>query len=138
MALPEDVGPWPKEQMPDDSRLYMNVHKSHIDPNDGELMVGVFRDHDGGMSTDWNKYSTAEQTRGRAATPSNNGVIHLPVSGMRLIEGLSVEHDPVCKKFRAANGRWIQPNRAHTEVFGEKNEQRRLRLSRIFQWEIRL
>jgi len=76
------------------------------------------------MSTDWERYSTPTETLQRASEPSKNGVIQLGAGSVRVIEGLTVEHTP------------ILANRAHTDVFGEKTPEVRLRLMRVAQWAI--
>lgn len=57
--------PWESESIPDESVLYMRVHRAMLNAN-GEPVLDAFRDHGGGMSTDWEKYSTPAQTRRRA------------------------------------------------------------------------
>jgi len=76
------------------------------------------------MSTDWERYSSPAETLQRAAEASKNGVIQLGAGSVRVIEGLTVEHTP------------ILANRAHTDVFGEKTTEVRLRLKRVAQWAI--
>jgi|SRR5690242_5530869 len=120
---------WPIEQIPDDSSLFFRIHKSYLQFGD-ELPPGVFRDQGGGMSTDWDKYSTAEETQKRVqrSAPEDNGVLSLNVGGVRQISPLTVEHTP-------------QPeNRAHSEVFGDKKKdpEVRLKLKRLAQWVIKI
>lgn len=98
---------WPVEQIPDRDFVYMRVHSKFF--HDDELQPGVFRNHDGGMSVDWDKYASPEETKKRAKTPNDNAVMSLPVGGIRGIDSLRVEHRP-------------EPdNRAHAEVFGFPN-----------------
>ena len=79
------------------------------------------------MSTDWNKYSTLEQTRARG-NPSLNGVIGMNVGDVRNIPPLEVIHTPTFN------------NRAHTNIYGiiQENKSRtiemRVKLARIAQW----
>ncbi len=117
---------WEPEQIPDAGALYMRVHKMWV--KNGELMPGVFQDRGRGMSTDWNKYSTPEATRGRAKAPRDNGVIELNAGSVRAIDALVVEHEPDIPRM----------NRAHTEVLGVKDTEVRLRLRRVASWLIRL
>lgn len=116
---------WPVEDIPGVDRIYMRVHFRQVDA--GNPMPGAFSDHEGGMSTDWEKYSTPDETqlRGKQA-PNLYGVIGLVVGSVRKIPGLGVVHEP------------IDDNRAHTEVFGKKDPQTRLQLLRSFQWIIPL
>ena len=91
------------------------------------------------MSVDWREYSTALETRNRGKIPADNAVISLPAGGIRQIEGLVVEHDPVQENSFDKNGHPLRPNRAHSQVIGEKTTERRLKLSRIdWRWEMRI
>ena len=125
-----------KEAIPDDAKVFMRIHRSWV--RGGELIIGVFQDRGGGMSVDWNKYSTAEETKNRARSPADNGVIGIIAGKICLIDGLQIEHDPVQENTRDSEGKPIQPNRAHTEILGEKTPERRVKLSRIYSWEIRI
>ena len=128
---------WSKEVIPDGSSVLLRVHKNLIP--DGEVRPNVFRDQGGGMSVDWREYSTALETRNRGKIPADNAVISLPAGGIRQIEGLVVEHDPVQENSFDKNGNPLRPNRAHAQVIGEKTTERRLKLSRIdWRWEMRL
>ena len=113
---------WPVEQIPDGDVVYMRAYSQFFSNDD--LLPGVFRPHDGGMSADWSKYATAQETRDRARTPSLNAVLSMPVGEIRRIDALRVEHSP-------------EPdNRAHTDILdlpegGEELTEIRLRLLRI-------
>jgi hypothetical protein len=116
---------WLVEEIPNEDFLFLRVHKNLL--NFGESVPkGVFRDQGDGMSTDWDKYSTAEQTQQRAkrSPAADNGVLKLNVGGIRAIASLSVQHEP------------LPDNRAHTEVFGEKNPKARVLLQRLAEWVI--
>jgi len=116
---------WPKETIPDEDFLYMRVHRVHC--SDGELEPDAFKDHQGGMSGDWSKYSTVLDTLERATSDKNdNGVIQLNCGHIRAIPPLIVDHQPEPK------------NRAHTEVMGKKNTKVRLALLRKAEWVRRL
>ena len=54
----------------------------------------AFREHEGGMSTDWAKYRTPAQTLAAARIPNDNGVIRLIVGQVRQIP-LQVTHTPI-------------------------------------------
>ena len=128
---------WSKEVIPDSSSVLLRLHQNLIP--DGEVRPNVFRDQGGGMSVDWREYSTALETRNRGKIPADNAVISLPAGGIRQIEGLVVEHDPVQENSFDKNGNPLRPNRAHSQVIGEKTTERRLKLSRIdWRWEMRL
>ena len=127
---------WPKEDIPNEASVFMRLHRNLIFT--GEIGPNVFRDQEGGMSVDWDKYSSASETRARGRTPADNAVISMGVASIRAIEALVVEHDPVQENSFDQKGNPLKPNRAHSQVIGEKDTQRRLMLSRIWKWEIRL
>ena len=80
----------------------MRAHETYY--MGGELRAGVFTAKNGGMSVDWERYSTKEETRQRASNPAKNAVISLSVAAVRGVNNLDVEHRP-------------EPsNRAHSEV----------------------
>ncbi len=89
-----DHGPWSVEDIPDSASLFYRVSKGWLNPNDPQLAPGVFREHEGSMSCDWDKYSTASETRARTGCPQDFGVIRLNAGGIGRIEGLRLEHDP--------------------------------------------
>ncbi len=98
---------WEVEDIPDDSDVYMRAHDVYF--RGKALQPGVFRVHEDGMSVDWDKYSTPEQTRQRTSQPLRNAVIRLPVVGIRDIGDLDVKHTP------------YPANRAHSDVVGIPN-----------------
>ncbi len=71
------------------------------------------------MSTDWDKYSTAWETLGRARAPRDNAIIDMSVEDVRSIPGQTVEH---CR---------TPENRAHTDVIGKKDPEARIKFQRI-------
>jgi hypothetical protein len=114
---------WPIEAIPSSDFVLMRAHKANFSGR--ELMPGVFKSHDGGMSVNWDKYASAEETKQQATkNPEDNAVIGMPVMGVRRIDDLRVEHSPEAS------------NRAHSDVLGipHSREQRtevRLLLLRI-------
>ncbi len=108
------------EEIPDIDKLYRRVHKNHV--IDGELLPIAFTEISGGMSTDWEKYSTPEQARLRAKKPESNGIVSL-VSGQVRKFGLQVIHSPT------------EDHQSHTDVIGVDIESRLLLLE-VFKWEI--
>jgi hypothetical protein len=106
---------WEKEEIPNNSMLYMRVHWRYLN-DDGCPEVGAFRDHCGGMSTDWDKYSTPHDTLNRGREPRYNAVIEMNVEAVRSIPNQSVQHCP------------FPENRAHTEVVGEKRKDPEVRI----------
>jgi hypothetical protein len=94
---------WPLELIPDADHVFMRAHKGFI--RNGELQPGVFRQHgNDGMSVDWNKYSTAIDTKNRGRNPENNAVVQLNAGAIRFQVGLDVTHAP------------LGANRAHAVV----------------------
>ena len=121
---------WQSEDIPDNDFLYMRVHKNWFQPK--QNIVGLFKNHGEGMSTDWSKYATPLETRERVVqfgkTPENFAVIKMLVTNVREIENQIVKHTP------------DEPNRnrAHTDILGEKDAEIRLKFSRIFEIVIKI
>jgi hypothetical protein len=119
---------WPKEDIPDQDTLFMRVHVNNTDEQ-GEPAASAFRDHGGGMSTNWHKYCpTAEEARQKASHPDRNGVVQFMVSAIREIPSLLVEHAPD----------HVRRDRSHTDVIGEKDEETRFKLRKACHWAIRV
>jgi hypothetical protein len=95
---------WPGERIPDQDRLFYRVHVGLLP--DGNLHPGIFREQGSSMSADWEKYSTAQESRGRAKEPAKNGVIALIAGAIRSIDDLKVHHVP------------LAANRAHSIIKG--------------------
>lgn len=110
---------WAKENIPDHSLLYMRVHEMWR--SNGGVSPGAFGNHNAGMSTDWDEYSTPEETRDRARKPAKNAVVGMVVRDVREVPGQRVEHTPDVET----------DNRAHTDVFGEKVQKTQVKLRRI-------
>lgn len=116
---------WEIESVPDGAALYMRVHKNWLEGNG--LKLGVFRNRDdGGMSVDWEKYSTAQDTRKRARDPAANYVIVLIAGEVRNVPEQKVVHEPDVET----------NNRAHTNIFGVKDEEARVKFGRLWKWAI--
>jgi hypothetical protein len=116
----EVIPQWASEEIPDTDRLYMRVHQNLLH-RDGRPIPGAFIDHGGGMSTDWERYSTPEETRQRARKPQDNAVISLLAGEVRRIPDQIVRHAP------------LPENRAHTDVIGEKTAEVRVLFLRLYQ-----
>jgi hypothetical protein len=56
---------WPIEEIPDQDSLFYRVPVAWLRPADLNIIPGVFRENKGSISTDWDKYSTAAETRSR-------------------------------------------------------------------------
>ncbi len=105
-------GPWDVEEIADEEILYRRIHTQWF--VDGELTPGAFKDYE--MSTDWKRYSSAEEARQRARNPNLNAVVSLVAGEARHYAGQLVQHAP------------LPENRAHTNVIGEKSLRVRQRL----------
>jgi hypothetical protein len=116
--------PFPVEDVPDADRLFLRVHWRHV--KDGMPEPSAFDNHETGMSTDWAKYATSAETLARAHRPARRGVVSLVVGDVRTVPGQTVIHEPT------------DDNRAHTEVFGEKTPEVRMKLRRLVRWEIQV
>jgi hypothetical protein len=111
-----------KENIPDRDVLYMRIHELNM--RGDKPKPAAFDDHGQylpGMSVDWSRYSTVSETRARnpKKPASVYGVGQFIAGNVRAIQDLKVEHSPSRK------------NRAHSEVFGNKDEQTRVELGRI-------
>lgn len=119
---------FPIEPIANHSVLFYRVHKTFIIEN--EIVPGAFQSKIDGMSTDWDKYSTAVQSLALSKVPSDNGIVSFHVKLIRQEPYLDVEHDP-----KLYNG-------AHSLILGipEKGELKtkaRLMLKRTAVWEIK-
>jgi hypothetical protein len=97
---------FPTEDIPGGDSVFLRAHQTHF--RDGDLQPGVFKAQGGtGMSSDWSKYSSPEETKERAKKPSENAVLRLGVGDIRNVPafGLDVKHVPL-----------LPSNRAHAET----------------------
>jgi hypothetical protein len=119
---------FPVEEIPDADPVFMRAHCNLL--RDGEIVPGVFRAHDAGMSVDWSKYATPEDTRLRARKPLDNAVIALIVGEIRAKVGLAVHHSPQSE------------NQAHSDVILPEDDEdlteARIKLGRIASFAIPL
>jgi hypothetical protein len=97
---------WGTEDIPNDANLFLRVHVNQVP--DGKLHPGIFREKEGSMSVDWEKYSTAQESRSRAKKPERNGIVALNAGGVRSVDELQVKHEPDEER----------KNRAHSSVHG--------------------
>ena len=114
--------PFSVEEIPNEDHIYYRIHRNLI--KDQEVIPYAFRNVVSGMSTDWSKYSTPEESRNRARIPSENGIIVLNVGEVRAIPSQTVIHTP-------------SDNRAHSEVFGNKTQKVRIKFMEVYDWIIR-
>jgi len=113
---------WPIEVIPDNDSVYYRVHQSSI--IQGKIIPYAFREIGEGMSTDWAKYSTPQESRGRAKNPFQNAIVSLVVARLKNLR-LEVAHSPTEK------------NRSHTNVKGIDVEIR-IKLLEIYSWELQI
>src|SRR4051794_4913434 len=103
------------EAIPDADDLFLRVHRGHI--KEGQPIHRAFQEWGGGLSTNWAKYASAEETRDQVSrlfkpdkvtpkSPADYGVLSLVAGEVRQIESTTVEHTPV------------DENRAHTDIHG--------------------
>jgi hypothetical protein len=96
--------------IPNEDFVYMRVHQVNIDfsnSNNEHIIKPVAFDPKGiGLSVDWSKYSTPEDTLKRAKKPEKNGVVSMSVDGVRKKPlPLDVLHKP------------SNSNYSHSEIF---------------------
>lgn len=117
---------WPVEAIPDADEVFMRAHQTHF--RAGDLQPGVFRQLGNGMSVDWSRYATPEETRNRAQDPSANAVIATLVGRIREIQNLQVQHDPDYERKNRAHSIVVElPTQGSPELV-----ETRLKLHRIF------
>jgi hypothetical protein len=71
-----------------------------------------FKENKGAISSDWDKYSTAAQTRARQGGPERFAILRMVVGKIREIDELTVFHSPI------QNIAGQSDNRAHANIFG--------------------
>ena len=89
----EEMELWPVEEIPDEDSLFYRVPVAHLRP-DLKTFPGMFRENKGSISTDWERYSTASETRARQGRPERFAVLRLVAGAIREIDGLTVLHSP--------------------------------------------
>jgi hypothetical protein len=112
--MTDPVIDWPQEEIPNEDDLYLRaLVKSFLD---GQPSPSCFLAHastpqeEKGLSTDWRKYRTPQETRaaGKTKGPEHYGVLALLAGSVRAIRGLTIEHSPDAEN----------DNRAHTDIWG--------------------
>lgn len=102
---------WPIEGIPDEASLFYRVPVTWLRP-DARPFPGIFRENKGSISTDWDRYSAAAETRARQGRPERFAIMKLHAGGVRGITGLTILHAPT------QNVSILPDNRAHTDIFG--------------------
>ncbi len=112
---------WYPEELPTHHYLYKFVKEKLI--RDGEVLaeafhnVGVIGEPSYGMSTDWSKYSSPDETKNRPADKTARyGVARIQVGDVGIVNYQKAVHDPL---FHGRNNR--QNNRSHTNIVGPKS-----------------
>lgn len=121
----------PSEEVPDPDWLYLRVHQRNLIA--GNIARPAFDPHGKGMSVDWSKYSTPEQTRDRVRTvldkkgvpkdPANFRVARMRAGDVRDLSKVSPQQQ-VCHTPR-------EHNLAHCDVVGNRDLETWLKFRRI-------
>lgn len=121
--------------IPDEHLVYMRIHKTNIDFKAVSTFlvirpVAFDAKGEGGLSVDWSAHSTPQETLERAKIPLSNGVVSMPVLGIRSEPfTLKVLHSP------------IDSNYSHSEIYGIPPRKPsdfgvRVKLMDLVKWEI--
>lgn len=112
---------FPAEFIPDADQVFMRAHRNFL--RNGAITPSVFRAQGEGMSVEWGKYATPEETRNRARKPIDNAILALIAGEIRSKAGLGVNHTP------------LPENRAHSDVALPRDDEdlteARIKLGRI-------
>jgi hypothetical protein len=106
---------WIIEDIPDQDSLFYRVPIGWL-RSDLKVAPGVFKENKGSISTDWEKYSTAVETRSRQGRPERFAALRMVVSKVKEIEELSVSHEPI----QGIGGQ--SDNQAHTSIYGLESQ----------------
>jgi hypothetical protein len=133
--MDEKYPQYPIEEIPDQDLLFCRVHhlNLYMENDNVRIKPQAFDPTPyppktaNGLSTNWSKYSSAEQTKTDARVPENYAVVSFLVQKVRDIP-LSVVHSPT-------------KNQAHTHILDipprEQNDAKiTLKLRDICKWEI--
>lgn len=91
------------EVIPDEDFVFMRAYKDRI--KDGVPRPSAFEAHGGGLSVDWDRYATPEQTRARGKNAQHNAVVSMGVGAIRALScSPEVVHAP------------LPENKAHSHV----------------------
>lgn len=137
-----------KENITDECILYCFVHKANIDSITGDPKPAAFQNtpkEGENLSSDWNKYSTAEETRVRIGrqykfgkneykNPDDYYVLSFKVRNLRVLKPeQKVEHDPI---YNSPEENGVPNNQAHSIIIGTKDVEIRMKLAHDPKWEI--
>jgi hypothetical protein len=118
------VSQWPVEPVPDEANLFRLVHRFKLKPSGLPRASAFTPADDGGVSTEWDRYASVEETRELARTvfhrsPEEFAVVGVVAGDVRSLDGLLVQHTP------------RRSNRAHTDIIGTFDEEVRVKLARM-------
>lgn len=143
---------WKKEVIPDEDFLYCRIHNQFVNrkvtpflPKESAF-TNTPKEGDN-LSTDWDKYTTAEDCRNLVAkqkkvgkdefkNPNDFCIYKFNVNNIRLIETPKqiVEHDPIFNEPEAVG---TPNNRSHAIIIGDKSDpELRLKLADLGEWAI--
>lgn len=130
---------YPCEEIPNSNKLYCRVHKANV--REGELLPIVFKERgegdEKGLSVDWERYSTPDDTRKRAKNPELNGVVNFVAGKIReLPMNLTVNHAPLYYSELAT--KTLIDNQSHSNINGTDSVKSRLIGLDIYEWEIKI
>lgn len=72
---------FPIEDIPDCDCVFMRAYRDRV--KNGVVRPSAFEPHKGGLSVDWDRYSTADATLSRANNPTNYAVVRMGVGLIR-------------------------------------------------------
>ena len=90
---------FPIEEIPNTDKVFLRIHKVNLNLDKEEEKEKIKPYHsfeqkgEDGLSVDWSKYATAENTKLRAKKPEDNGVVSFSVNQLRDVS-LTVVHKP--------------------------------------------
>lgn len=126
------------EDINNDDKLFYRIHIIYIDPEieDSKLKIlpSAFdpqpKPNSVEMSVNWDKYSSAEETKNLARKPEKNGVLNFITSHVRNIPiNLKVSHKPSSIRAHSI---------IHDVVSEENDPEIRMKLRGICNWEIEI
>jgi len=118
--------------------FYRRVPDEYVSESHGnKLQPGAFgrrREVEEGVSFDWKKYSTPQETLGRTTNPEVRAGVVKTTAGLVWDKDLRLWHAPEAAD--PATGK--KANRAHSLVSGPNYSRVRKTLAKICEWEIEL
>lgn len=130
---------WKIEEIGIEAKFFRFVHKSQIDQKTKNPIPRNFEQTE--LSVNWDKYSTAEETKewigthiknnGDYKNPNNYFIVAIKYLDIKNnIPNQNIEHDPIFNKPTVGD------NRAHSLIIGKKDAKARLKFIDICDWAI--